>query len=384
MRAFPVNFGHLVRMTDDTGLIEHGLGAIPRRSEGYTTDDNARALWLVLESLSHASAARLGDTETKRTLQHLADIYLSFLAWAQTDDGSFHNNFSYDRRPEPETPSDDCQGRALWALAVAYVLLPDTGRRAAVAQLLRRGLPVVERLRYARGIAYSAAACALLWATQRRSGRQDPFLQSMEPLLERWTLELEARLLTLYAEHRKQGWHWFEPTMTYGNGVLPWSLLYVGQVTGHAQAETVGLEALAFLIQLMTAPEGHLRPIGNQGWATPASVSKWDQQPLEIMKLALACAAAWHTTGDDAYRQHVLRCMRWYLGENDLGVAVADEANGACCDGLTAHGVNPNQGAESTLAYLLTSIFHAHVVAQTPSYTFGPQPELSAEELLMA
>jgi hypothetical protein len=371
-------------MTDDTGMLEHSLGAIPRRSEGYTTDDNARALWTVLEWLGYGAAVGVEDKETTQKLNRLVDTYLAFLVWAQRDDGSFHNNFYYDRRPEPETLSDDCQGRSLWAVALAYLLLPDTGRKVTAAHMIRRGLGAVERIQHPRGWAYASAACALLLAACRREGRRDPHLQAIAPELEKWTGLLQQRLLQLYDDNRSADWHWFEPVMTYGNGILPWSLLYTSQVTDSARAKEVGLESLDFLAKVMTAERGHIRPVGNQAWATRDAVSQWDQQPLEVMKLAVACAVAWNLTGREEYRSLVVRCHRWFLGDNDLGEAVADEHDGASCDGLTQQGVNRNQGAESTLAYLMTSAMHAHVVAQTQSYTLSAQPEVSAEKLLMA
>lgn len=107
MERRSVRFDHLIKMTDDTGILEHGFGTIPRRNEGYSTDDQARALWVCLEWIKHC------NPEDQQQLERLAEVYIAFLLWAQKEDGHFHNNFAYDRSKEPEMPSDDCLGRCL-------------------------------------------------------------------------------------------------------------------------------------------------------------------------------------------------------------------------------------------------------------------------------
>jgi hypothetical protein len=372
-------------MTDDTGMLEHSLGLIPRRGEGYTTDDNARALWVALEWLTYGAEARVEDPDTTTRLQRLVDTYLSFLVWAQQEDGHFYNNFAYDRRPEPEVFSDDCQGRSLWASALAYATLPDRGRRAAAAHLFRRGIDVVQQLRFPRGWAYTLAACALLLAVADRGWHgQEPFEQSIRTDVERLADQLENRLTEAFRTHSSSTWHWFEPEMTYGNGVLPWSLFYIYQVTERRQTLEVAQSALDFLIEKMTAESGQIRPIGNQGWCTPHGISQWDQQPLEVMKLAIAAGAAYTVTGQTGYRDVVAKCREWFFGENDLRAMVANEQEGSSCDGLTPHGVNMNQGAESTLSYLLTEAVHTKVAAGLTSLTLSARRDIRAKEQLMA
>jgi hypothetical protein len=419
VRPAPVGFVHLARLTDDTGLLEHALGVVPRRGEGYTTDDNARALWVCLEwiellegrgsdrgaadggperpaSSGSGAAGELAerdarDDQTAREpeadgrarselglLRRLADTYLAFLLWAQRDNGTFHNNFYYDRRPEPEKRSDDCTGRTLWALALARTQHPDAERGLAAETMLLRAAPHVPAMSSPRGWAYALSACSLLReyesASPERAGNvavSRPKFGSLTRQqgacpLDGLTEQLERQLIGLYHAHSDNGWRWFEPVMSYGNGVLPWSLFRSYAVTGNEEALAVACESLDFLISRMTAPDGRIRPVGNRGWCTREGRSDWDQQPLDVMKLALAAEQAHRVEGRREYRDVVSACRDWFHGRNDGGVPLADPAEGSCCDGLTPDGPNVNRGAESTLSYLLAEAAYARLFGIGP------------------
>ena len=282
--SVPLSFDHLRRLSDDTGLLEHALGRVPRRREGYTTDDNARALWLVTEWLSLRDAAGLSRADV-RLLGELADIYLAFLLWNLEEDGWWHNNVAYDRTWEPEERSHDCQGRAFWACADAWIRLP-TRERVTAYYMLQRVLPTLDAIASLRGQGYALAACAHLLEAGRTGVIELP--DSWEAPLRRHLVRLERSLLNAYRQEASPGWCWFEPVMTYGNGLLPWALLRAHRVTRNPEALEVGLRSLQFLLGIMTAPEGWIRPVGNASWATRDSFSRWDQQPLELFKLALA------------------------------------------------------------------------------------------------
>ncbi|QYY44153.1 glycosyl transferase [Aneurinibacillus thermoaerophilus] len=354
MYPYTVSFRHLERMTDDTGLLEHSLGMIPRRKEGYTTDDNARALWVCLEWLHYYSL--IPNESQKEKLFHLIDRYLAFLLWAQREDGHFHNNFAYDRTPEPERPSDDCLGRALWASAITIVKLRhDQDRLLAAEQIFDKGMEPCAQMAYPRGWAYALAACSLLAGN----------LTKIKETLERWGAGMESvlrsrvrlfenKLTELYRCHARAGWHWFEPVMTYSNGVFPWAMLHAYNVTEKQETRQIAKESLDFLIEKMTAPQGWIRPIGNRGWCTEETRSKWDQQPIEVMKLALASAQAYRVLGDLIYWEVLNKCRSWFYGNNDWQTPLVNFQEGSCHDGLTPKGINGNQGAESTIAYLLT------------------------------
>ncbi len=400
-RETPPSFAHLRRLTDDTGLLEHALGRIPRRVEGYTTDDNARALWLATEWLSQEGGA-LGDAERSR-LTELAEIYMAFLLWNQKDNGWWHNNVAYNRMPEEEKKEGghDCQGRAVWAAADAWIRLGGALPNTAYI-MIERAMPTLGRIDSRRGQAFAMAACAHMLEADSQGAIALPcfWKDEMTGHIERY----ESLLNRDFRWFSGQGWHWFEPVMTYGNGVLPWAMLRTYRVTNRRETLESGLESLAFLLDMMTAEEGWLRPIGNDGWGTPGSVSRWDQQPLEIFKLALALAEAGSVlqsagqtepelcednrlvasfsaavpggfggmphTGkgsahnksrgriplrDPAFCRDMKRlCLSWFYGANDKSAPMCDPEDGSCCDGLTESGPNINCGAESTIAYLMT------------------------------
>ncbi|BCJ85675.1 glycosyl transferase [Effusibacillus dendaii] len=355
MYRSPVSFRHLQRMTDDTGLLEHCLGKIPRRAEGYTTDDNARALWACVEwwSLLESEGAK---KELQDKLLELIERYLSFLLWVQRDDGTFHNNIRFDRTPEPEQPSDDCLGRTIWSCAVAYAKLTDPDLQIAVQEMLRKAIPATKQMMFPRGWAYALAACSLLLqhAQKSPSHAQDRFSQWVVFDLPERVGMLEEQLVDLYRQQAGEGWHWFEPAITYGNGVLPWGLFYAYSVTHRQDTLDIAKESLDFLIEKMTGNQGRISPIGNQGWCTREQRSNWDQQPLDVMKLALASAQAYITLKQSEYWEIVKKCHAWFYGDNDLSIPLAETADGSCCDGLRENGANRNRGAESTLSYLLT------------------------------
>lgn len=355
MKAQSVSPAHMKRLTDGCGMLEHALGRIPRRNEGYTTDDNSRALWACI-----AWIPRVPDDE-RREWEALADIYTSFLLWAQNRDGSFHNNFAYDRQKEMETSSDDCFGRTFWAAAALWSSgLPDSIRIAA-EHMLGAAAARTEQLSFPRGWAYTLAAYAKMLTSDAK-----PLLEDKQAFAKRLQLQrrfdwLEGNLLHSYEQFSRQGWRWFEPMMSYGNGVLPWSLWLAAQSGSRPESLAVARDSLDFLTERMTAPGGWVRPVGNNGWAGPDHSSIWDQQPLEVMKLALAASEAYRVQRLERDADTVHRCREWFFGANDCGVPMADPSDGSCCDGLTPDGPNQNRGAESTLAYVLTEAIYAEV-----------------------
>ena len=332
--AAPLSFDHLRRLSDDTGLLEHALGRVPRRREGYTTDDNARALWLATEWLSLRDKAGLSGADV-RLLGELAGVYLAFLLWNQEEDGWWHNNVAYDRTWEPETRSHDCQGRAVWACADAWIRLPLQERGTAYF-MLQRALGTLDGIASLRGQAYALAACAHLLEAGAKGAVELP--ADWEARLWRHLLRLERNLIRAFRSRADQRWDWFEPVMTYGNGLLPWALLRGYRVTRRPEALETGLKSLRFLLRCMTAPEGWLRPVGNSGWARPGAVSRWDQQPLELFKLALAL---------DEAESALLRLDGATHGTAGVMAGrVAGGLSGGLAEGMASRGVN---GAASGL-----------------------------------
>jgi hypothetical protein len=335
---------HLERMTDDTGLLEHALGDIPKRREGYTTDDNARALWVCASWYRLLRSDPSVDPNLLKRLIRLADVYLAFLVWAQEPDGHFYNNYSYDRQKEPESPSDDCLGRTLWSCAVALRALPGDDRKHVLRILLSRGFKAAHQVRHMHGGAYILAAAALGNLSEAAAGLIDRF---------------ESELINLFRNNADDDWQWFDAAITYSGGLMPWALYRSFVVTGNREARRVARASLDFLTQKMIGPNGHLRPIGNDGWCTRTKRAIWDQQPVDIAALALAAEAADRAEPDnDRWYKTIGKCRDWFHGENDLQASMFTSEGGGY-DGFSGFGVNRNQGAESTLSYLLTELIFA-------------------------
>jgi hypothetical protein len=414
----PPSFAHLRRLTDDTGLLEHALGRIPRRTEGYTTDDNARALWLMTEWLSLGNAVL--NAELQNQLTKLAEIYMAFMVWTQYRNGWWHNNVAYNRVPEEEDAdgNHDCQGRAIWAAADAWVRL-DGALADTAFVMIQRALPTFGQIHSRRGQAFVMAACAHMLEAGQHNLIQLPASWRLELTLcmERY----ERLLIDNYRCYSNDHWRWFESTMTYSNGLLPWAMLRTYRVTLREETLQTGLDSLSFLLDAMTAEEGWLRPIGNDGWGSPDGFSRWDQQPLEIFKLVLALeeaalaitvdnnlrnaenlvtsaatksmiAATNMRPGDDGapgrfsqqgmsfaaarrrspddWRKIKHWARSWFYGNNDLDATMCDPSDGSCCDGLMENGPNINCGAESTLSYLMTE-----ALCRRPANHVQPLPD---------
>ena len=334
---------HLIRLTDDTGVIQHAMGTVPNRRTGYTSDDNARALLAALEAAQNGEKA-----------EQLANTYLAFLAYAQNADGWFHNFFSYDRRPIPEEPSEDCQARCLWALASAARYWADTETGWTAASLFKRGLRCTKRLVEPRGLAGTAVA-ASIWLEASPTAPHRPKGESSDDEV-RQVLEACVDALTTKLETTKgDDWYWFEDRLTYDNALLPLALLKASRILKDDSCLADGLNTLSFLAEA-TYRDGVFWPIGNRGWyqrnSTPA---RFDQQPLEAAAMVLACREAWELSGDPAWLDYAWKAAGWFVGQNALGLPLYDEKSGGCRDGLTANGLNRNQGAESTIAWLIAA-----------------------------
>lgn len=367
-----ISLEHLDRMTDSTGLIQHGIYCVPRRESGYTTDDNARALRLCV---------RLWSKHPDERMLRRVTTYLSFLEHARGMGRGFHNLLSYDRRWLDAEGCGDCQGQAVLALAdVLASNLPD-GYRALARELLDAVLPTLADLRSLRAQAYVVMA----WGHLRSAEATD-----IEPLAGvAWSAA--QRLMECYHRARRAGWQWFESRMTYANAVLPHALFIAAEHWPNEEFLGVAKESFEFLERqtsvrqkkpdplsattFSASNETIFWPVGNEGWY-PRGEEKalYDQQPVEAGTMADAALAAFRFLGDQEYLNIFRRAHRWFHGHNSLREPLADVASGACFDGLTASGVNRNQGAESTLAYLWTEVRSF----ERPQASHAPHEEMAS------
>ncbi len=328
---------HLTRLTDATGIFQHATYTIPNFEEGYCIDDNARALLLtvMLEELGRDG----------HQLRGLESTYAAFLqAGFNPKRKRFRNFMSLDRRWLDEVGSEDCHGRALWALGacVGRSRRPDLPSWAA--SHFEMALQPVMEMTSPRTWAFSLLG---IREFLRRFGGDRMTGQVRDALV--------ARLVTLHTQTATPDWPWFEDILTYDNARLPHALIACGCDLGDMRALEVGLQALRWLVEVQRAPQGHFRAIGSNGFYRKGhQPARFDQQPIEANATVSACLEAYRATEDATWLHEARSAFEWFLGRNDLGLELYDPTTGGCCDGLHENRVNRNQGAESTLAFLLS------------------------------
>jgi glycosyltransferase involved in cell wall biosynthesis len=333
-----IKLDHVHRMTDQTGILEHAVFAVPNYPEGYTTDDNARALILaiLLEGQGNETNLRTAD---------LASRYLSFL-WLALDPSTkrFRNCLSYERQWQETEGSEDCHGRALWGLGTVLGKSKNEGWRGAAGRMFELALPAAIEFRSPRANAFTLL------------GLQE-YLESFPG--DRAALSasdvLANRLLTAYRSNRSDDWKWFENGLAYSNARLPQALIRAGARAANEGMVSAGLEALDWLVTIQRCDvKGHFVPIGSHGFYSKTSEkARFDQQPVEACAVVSACLQAYHATGKNRWRKEAWSAFNWFLGDNDLQIALYDPATGGCRDGLHPDRANENQGAESTLSFLM-------------------------------
>jgi hypothetical protein len=334
-----ISLQHLDRMTDSTGLVQHAIYSRPRRESGYTTDDNARALRL---------CARLWTAQGDQRMLQRISTYLSFLQFAHCPGRGFHNFMSYQRYWLDAEGCGDCQGQAVRGLAeVLGSTLPGDFRKLS-RELIKSVLPFLADLRSIRAQAYIVLAWGHLWSTET---------EDIAPL-ESIAWFAAQRLMECYDRSQRPDWPWFESHMTYANGVIPQALFAAAKRWPKEEFLEVAQTSFDFLDRETTAND-LFWPVGNSGWY-PHREDKalYDQQPVEAVCMAETALAAYDLLQDQKYLATFHRAHAWFHGQNSAHLALVDVPAGSCYDGLHADGVNRNQGAESTLAYLWTEMQH--------------------------
>ena len=338
LRELPeLKLSHLLRMTDSTGLFQHAIFSIPNFSEGYCTDDNARAFVL---------AVLLGELgEEPESVRTLATTYAAFLHHAfDVKVKRFHNHLSFDRRWLDAQGSEDCQARALWALGMGVGRSPYRSFQIMAGQLFALALPALTEFTSPRAWAFGLIG---IHEYLRRLGGDSLVNQTRETLTFRLMEHLERNC--------QPDWCWFERELSYDNAKLAHALIVSGHATGQRAVLEGGLKALRWLTELQTSENGHFRPIGTNGfYRRGGQRANFDQQPIEAQSTVSACLDAYRATSDFWWYEQAQRAFDWFIGWNDLGLELYSAETGACRDGLHVDRVNGNQGAESTLAFLLS------------------------------
>jgi hypothetical protein len=332
-----IKLDHLKAFTDDTGILQHANYTIPARTHGYCTDDNARALLVAAMGQKYLPTNGLG-------LDFLSGHYLGFLLYAfNKKNGRFRNFMTYSRQWTEEIGSEDAHGRAIWSIGKAVAFLQNPGHLAMSTTLFNKALRAVENFHSPRAIAFCLVGVNAY--LDKFSGDSD---------VRRIREVLADRLFDQFKNNATDSWPWLENALNYANGKLPHALLLSGRWMHQKDMIDMGLLSLKWLIANQTE-DGHFVPIGSNGWYVQSGPrARFDQQPIEANAMVEACVEAFNITRDKSWFDNAVMCFNWFLGQNDLNLPLYDPKTGGCRDGLMADGINQNQGAESSLAWLLS------------------------------
>jgi glycosyltransferase involved in cell wall biosynthesis len=330
-----MQLNHFRSMCDDTGLFQHAVHSVPDRLHGYCVDDNARALLLAC-ALNAPGERPLEDMLTAR--------FAAFVQHAWNPDvRRFRNFMGFDRTWLEDQGSEDSHGRTLWALGECSRTDASPLRRRWAAALFAQALPTAINLHSPRTAAFTLlgldAYCDVVPGDHRA--------REIRGIL-------SDRLMSALEQVETPGWLWFEESLAYENARLPQALIVTGVATRTPRYVEAGLRSLRWLMTLQTTSTGHFRPVGTASFGEHRKPpSAFDQQPVEATATLAACLAAWRADDDAEWKTIATKVFSWFLGDNDLSVALVDPETGSCRDGLHPDRANENRGGESVVCYLL-------------------------------
>lgn len=332
----PFSLAHINRLTDDTGIIQHAKFGIPNLKEGYCLDDNARALLMVLMAYRQKKDIRALE---------LSPIYLSYIHYMQNADGTFRNFLSFSRNFLDEVGSEDSFGRTIWALGYLLANAPNDAYYQTGKLVFFNAAPNFEKLKSIRSIANTMIGISYYLKINPSDDAMTERLRNMA-----------MNLINHYKENKTEQWKWFESLLAYDNGILPLALLHSANILNDDNIAKVAIESMDFLTK-HTLKENYLSIIGNEEWYyKDRERSIFAQQPIDAMAMVLMFHQAYQLTRDKEYINKLYTSFLWFLGENDLRMSLYDFETKGCCDGFEKDGVNRNQGAESSLAYLISHL----------------------------
>jgi glycosyltransferase involved in cell wall biosynthesis len=337
----PVNLpecslAHMKRLTDSTGILQHATYSVPNLKEGYCLDDNARALLV--------SVMAYRQKKEPIALEFIPR-YLSYIHYMQNDDGGFGNLLSYRKECLDTIGSEDSFGRTVWALGYFMRYPPNDGYFQVAKEIFLKASPHFRNLKHIRGMANTMIG--ICYYIQRFPG-DEGMIETLE--------QLTRQVIESYKKEKQDDWNWFEPAITYDNGIIPLALFHVFEITHDEEALSTAKKSMEFL-EKITLNGGYLSLVGNRKWYKRGGErSQFGQQPIDAAASVLMFFKAFEVTGNKEYLKKMNTAFMWFLGKNDLGIPLYDFETCGCCDGLEPGGVNTNQGAESSLAYLLAHL----------------------------
>ena len=341
-----LSFGHIQRLTDDTGILQHATGIVPNRKEGYCIDDNSRALVMAVWHYR--------QTESLESLD-LATTYLSYIQYSQKEDGAFHNFMDYQHRFLDTVGSEDSMGRTLWALGYTIRYCHRDALRLVATELFNKSKHICRGMNcHLRAKAFSILGMChyLKRYPEDKKTKEDIFY-------------LADEILEKYKENTKGDWHWFEKDLTYDNASLSLALLKIYRTTGNKKYLQVGLNSLNFLRKFYFK-NNYLQAVGRDVWSAKEGeeIPFRDEQPIDVTACVLAFKEAYHCTKKKAYLDYASDTFAWFAGKNRLSIPLYDFESHGCFDGLQKDKLNQNEGAEASVSYLialLTMIDLSHI-----------------------
>ena len=341
----PFSLSHLKRLTNSFGIIQFARHTRPDIHSGYCLDDNARALIVCLEVYEH---------KKNKSILDLIKIYFNFIKFTQKSNGKFNNFVNYMRSFNGRDESEDSYGRAIWALGRLINcenISDDIKRQAKV--ILRKSLPCASHLVSLRAISFTIIGLFYLDRSKEVKGVK----QIMKKLADKLVKHYNKQTKNERNKKIEERWLWFENYLTYSNYKLPEALFRAFLSLGKEEYLKVAEESIDFLSRITFDKKDYFSPIGQDGWYfRNGKRAYFDQQPEDTASAVESLVTAYLATGKDKYMKQAKLCFEWFLGKNHLGQMVYDEATGGCYDGLGKYSLNFNQGAESTISYLLARL----------------------------
>lgn len=338
-----IKLEHIKKLTDTFGCIQFARSSTPDKTSGYTVDDNARAL---MTAILH------NNLFGSRTSFNLAKVYLAFLEQAQNLDGTFKNNF-HNKEAKINEFSEDAFGRAIWSLGFTLSKTQNKKMLSKTKAMFEKAYKNINKIESLRAKAFIIMGIYYCY----KKFPQKKYLEKIK--------QLARSLVKAYKEHSSDEWQWFEENLTYDNAKIPEALFMAFELTDGERFIDVAQSSLHFLSEISF--EGDvLHPIGQNGWFNRSGKRAFfDQQPLDAAAMVHAYLAAFRATEDKHYLEKAVLAFNWFLGKNHLNQMLYDEGTGGCFDGLGKHAVNLNQGAESTISYLLARLMLEEIKKET-------------------
>lgn len=344
-----VKMNHIRKMTDDVGIIQFSKITVPDKSSGYTLDDNARAL---VATIMHYVYTR--DYED---LDYI-DKYLQFILFCQEPDGRF-KNYVDDKKEFHDLNNyvnlEDSNARAIWALCFVV-----NQRKYLPRDMVDMASGCLSKTESWLDSISSPRSIALTIKGLYYYHKVSPSAETLQVID-----HLARKLMKSFIDTSSENWLWFENYLTYANSLMPEAMLYAYDVTNKEAYKKIGVTTLDFLISYQFK-EDYFQFVSNRGWFHKGEKpGKYGEQPIEASYLIQTLDAFFSILGDKKYYYLMEKAFTWFLGNNHLRQTVYDAQSGGCQDGLEKENVNLNQGAESTICYLMarliTEKYEVHV-----------------------